>query len=244
MYIVLMLMLSLSLSLMHTHSYALTSVSVEKAHQVDVTTPTNTVNISAKSTIDLQWDPRTIFSHNSSSDYLVTISMYGLNLENGEWESVHTFMSNFSNDGQESVEIPNDLDPNIEILPVVFQVSASINPVSAVQSGTLYAQLVETGQKAGRWSSQYYYINPSVTDRTGFYLCQSWYKGEPEDIGTQLLEGTMPCPPQEAQARALNSGLVEIDYASFYGNSQYRMQWLRTFHKDASTCYTSGDLRR
>ena len=227
-----------------THTHTLTLVSVEKAHQVDVTTPTDSVSFSAENTIELQWDHRTIFPRNSSSDFHVTINMYGLNLENGEWESVHTFTSNSPNDGRESIVIPSDLGRNIEILPVVFQISASINPVSTVQSGTLYTQLVMTGQRAGRWSSQYYYINPLVANRTGYYLCQSWYENESVDIGMQLLEGTTPCPPLEAQARAPNSGLVAIDYTSFYGNSHYRMQWLKTFHQDARTCFTSGDLRR
>ena len=235
---------SLSISLLRSYTHSLTPVSVEKAHQIDVATPTNTVSFSAGSTIDLQWDQLSIFPRSSSDDFHVTISMHGLNLENGRWELIHIFTPNSPNDGQESVVIPSDLDRNIEILPVVFQVSASVNPGSTVQSGTLYTELVMSGQKAGRWSSQYYYVNPLVANRTGYHLCQSWYESESENVGTQLLEGAMPCPPQVAQARAPNSGLMEIDYTSFYGSGGYKMQWLRSFHQDASACFTSGDLRR
>ena len=238
------LSLSCSPSLSPSHTHNVTPVPLEKAHQVDVITPTNTVNFSAESTVELQWNPLSVFPRNSSSDFQVTISMHRLNLENGEWELMHTFTSNSPNDGQESVTIPRNLDRNIEILPVVFQVAASVNPVSTVQSGTLYTRLVMSGQKAGRWSSQYYYVNPLVATQTSYYLCQSWYENEPDNTGSQLLEMNTPCPPQEAQARAPNSGLVELDYTSFYGNSLYRGQWLRTFHQDVSTCFTSGELRR
>lgn len=172
--------------------------------------------------------------------------MYTLNLENGDLELIHRFTSNSPNDGQESVVIPSDLESlrNVKILPVLFLVSASVNPVSTAQSGTQYTNLVLSGQKAGRWSSQYYYINPSVTNRTAYHDCQAWYEGESENLRMQLLEESMPCPPREEQARAPNSGLAEINYTSFYGNSLYRMQWLNTFHQDASTCFGSGDLRR
>ena len=215
-----------------THTFSLTLVSIEKAHQINATTPTKTVNFSAGSTIKLEWNPLSIFPGSSSSDLQVTISMYSLNLENENvgWELLHIFSPNSQNDGQESVVIPSDWDRNIEILSVVFQVSASINPGNMVQSGTLYTELVVSGQKAGLWTAQYYYINPLVVNRTGYYLCQSWYESESRSTTTQfLVEATTPCPPQEAQARAPNSGLMEIDYTSFYGNSGYRTQWLRTF---------------
>ena len=251
------LSLSLSLSLppysfppsiLHTHKYPpFTLVSIEKAHQVSATTPTNTVYFTAGNTVELEWNPLSIFPGSSSSDWQVTISMYGLNLENENqgWELLHIFSPNSPNDGQESIVIPNDLDRNIEILPIVFEVSASVDPGGSVQSGTLYTELVRSGQKAGLWTAQYYYINPLVANRTGYYLCQSWYESESQSTAPQLLvEATMPCPPQEAQARAPNSGLMEIDYTSFYGNSGYRTQWLRTFHQDAATCFSTGDLRR
>ena len=237
----------LSLSFHFTYTLSHTPVSIEKAHRVNATTPTNTVYFTAGSTVELEWNPLSIFPGSSSSDWRVTISMYCLNLENENqgWELLHIFSPNSPNDGQESVIIPNDLDRNIEILPIVFQISASVNPVGTVQSGTLYTELVMSGQKAGLWTAQYYYINPLVANRTGYYLCQSWYESESRSTATQLLvEATMPCPPQEAQARAPNSGLMEIDYTSFYGNSGYRTQWLRTFHRDAATCFSTGDLRR
>ena len=236
-----------SLSFHSTHTLSHTPVSIEKAHRVNATTPTNTVYFTAGSTVELEWNPLSIFPESSSSDWRITISMYGLNLENENqtWELLHIFSPDSQNDRQESVVIPNDLDRNIEILPVAFQVSASVNPDGTVQSGTLYNKLVISGQKAGLWTAQYYYINPLVANRTGYYLCQLWYESNSQGTVTQLLvEATMPCPPQEAQARAPNSGLMEIDYTSFYGNSPYMRQWLRTFHQDAATCFSTGDLRR
>lgn len=225
----------------NSHTLTLT-VPIEKGYQVNVTTPTGLVNFTANDTIELQWSPESIFPRNSSSEFQVNISMYGLNLQTGEWELMHTFVSNSDNDGLEIVRIPRDLNKSLEILPVTFQVAASNNSLSTVSSGTLYTKLVRAGQNAGRWSSQYYYFNPVVATRTSYHLCQSWYEEEAED-GSLLLDDLSPCPPQESQARAINSGLMEIDYTSFFGSTSYRRQWMESFHPGASACFT-GKLQR
>ena len=226
-----------------THTVS-TPVLIEKAYQVGVETPTGTVSFSAMDKVDIYWSPASIFPKTNSSNFQVAIDMYGLNLQNGEWELIHTFDSNSANDGQEMVLIPGDLDHNLEILPVAFRVSASVNPARMVQSGTLYTKLVVSGQQAGRWSSQFYYVNPLVANQTGYHLCQSWYEAEPRNVGAQLIKESTPCPPREIQARAPNSGMVEISYTSFFGNSSYRMQWLRSFHQEASTCFSTRNPQR
>ena len=205
---------------------------------MNVTTPTNRVSFTAKDTIQLEWFPGSIFPRNLPSEFQVNISMYGLNLEKGEWELIRTFLSDSDNDGQEFVIIPEDLNSCLEILPVV---SASS---STIRSGTLPTKLIESGQSAGRWSSQYYYINPIVATRTSYHLCESWYMEEAEGAtGALFSDDLSPCPPQESQARIINSRLIEIDYTSFFGSTMYRRQWLRTFHPGASTCFT-GKLQR
>ena len=188
-------------------------------------------------TVRLNWSPESIFPRNTSIDFQVSITMHRLN-QNGEWDLLYTFASNSANDGQESLVIPNNLDSNFDVVPIAFQVSASVNPITGVQSETLYTKLVTSGLSAGRWSSQYYYINPLVLRETGFHLCQSWYEGEPAGTGTGLLEKSAPCPPRESQASSLNSGMMKVDYTSFFGRNLSARQWLNTFHRDASSCYT------
>lgn len=180
----------------------------------------------------LQWNPDMVFPALQANEYNVDISLYRLNIDTEQWNHVLVFATETGNDGEEEISFQGiSIDGNTAPIAVFVSVTLS-------DDGTIQSQLKPHEQRPGVWSAEFYFATPAVLESKCSKLCLGWYRSEPNSIGNEILSSVSPCPRTEQQASQLcNSGVIEEDYVSVYGNNLYAEQRMKFFHPDATTCY-------
>ena len=209
---------------------------VENAHQVDLTLPGNILTFTSGSTAQIQWNPNTIFPNVDSSLYSVDIVLNELDPASNQWNERALLLGNTPNDGEETIRITDPPVSAVDLSPIAIQVSVNVMSLNTSQTNAQYLRLVSR-LRVGRWTSQFYYIQPIVAMRVSRQLCGAWFSAESSEIGRALTEASVACPPRRDQAVLPNSGLNEVQLSSFFGNTMYQTQWLGYFHPRASSCF-------
>ena len=76
----------------------------------------------------------------------------------------------------------------------------------------------------------------------GNNACDAWHEQSKES--KPPVDTLPPCPPTQDRAELPNSGLEVVNYRSAFYTTNYHMQWMETFHPDASTCFAQASVER
>ena len=224
-------------------------MSVEKAHRVKVEdNGLNDVILMENEVIQVSWSPDSILPGMEPSLYYVDIMLFELDTGTGEWNEKATLRQRTENTGRYDIMVPQDLATTNDILPVAILVAVSFTSEAPTnENAALFEMITQGSVRVGRWSAPYYYAQDSTLGQAGRIACEDWFNSETSEFGQVLLDRVQPCPRTLVQARLPNSGVREVDLASFFlesrsGGGVYHDQSLRYFYPNAVTCFR-GDIR-
>lgn len=193
--------------------------------------------------LDLTWNRNNFISHDhtgiTADDLLIDIELHELQYNKDTKESTDTVLavlaSGAENTGEMTLTVPsgaalsNPPSDNV-IATVTIFICATLKPgVTGV--------LENVTDRIGHWTDLVMAtINEQVNDIL-WQECKKWAEEQPPSIGQTIVDrvtSTTPCPPNENQARAVNSGLVRDTNGKL----------VTFFHPGADKCYRQRTITR
>jgi hypothetical protein len=213
---------------------------MERAYRVDVmSTPSHPsyspLVFTEGTNISLTWNPQDVFPQ-SAEPFNVDVLLYMFHLDLSQYVRHSILAENKENNGNMIVTIPSGISS--DVVPIALQVAKSLHPSEFIPDG-LFRDLFFHRQRVGIWSSEYYYVNSSLSGIDD-QSCQEWNQLESKHAPLS----DVPCAPTLPQVQMASSGLSEIVLESVYGNFLYRQQWLDTFHEGSAQCFRQTVLDR
>ena len=220
-------------------------MSVEEGYQVHLsnTSSSHPLLLTDQSTLELTWSPEDVLPQvNLQTDpYKIDILLYTLDTDSAQWVEHSILADNVPNNGSETVRLPSGLAS--DVVPFAILVATSLNSATVFDTdGLLYMKLFRSQQRAGVWTSQYYYVNPLATGIRARELCSEWFASEPQVVPVHLGNDSTPCPPTQDRARLASSGMTEVRVQSVFNRSEYGELWMQTFHPRAEVCFRQALL--
>ena len=170
------------------------------------------------------------------SDLLVDIKLHFFQISNEvpTIEQVTTLDSNVANTGSANVTVPIiSHSSNQSVYAAIISIEANgsdpLNP-------TLFDKVEGT---VTQWTDIIWIVstNKQSSGTKLWSACKAWSTSEPSSIGQQLLDkvrSVFPCPPTIAQARTVNSGLIE----------NRDTELIAFFHPKATKCFRQRTITK
>ena len=197
-------------------------------------------------TLDLTWNPNSFLSYDytgiTPNDLLIDIKLYELQYNEETFEMIATELALIAccmeNTGRGKVAVPSSTSQ-----PSLIRSTQSSDVIKTV---TIFieAKLKPTAtglirgftNKIGQWTDRVLATIDNQVNDILWQKCQEWADEQPPSIGQTLLDrvSNTPCPPNENQARAVNSGL----------DRDTNTRLVAFFHPEADRCYRQRTITR
>lgn len=212
---------------------------IQKDIRVDTDLLDNNLLVNAGTDITLYWDPTSLSEPVPNVIHplslLVDIKLhvfYNDNSRGPTVDQVHTLATGVNNTGSISVNLPVISHSSGQT------VYSSIISVEAKGNDSHNPNVFDRAQGQPTQWTDVFWISTSTSKSNNFWPdCKLWFMGESILIGNQLLTRVLsdfPCPPTIAQARTVNSGLIE----------DANTKWITFFHPLADKCFHQRTITR
>ena len=231
------------------------AVPLLRAHGVNVDPP---LFIDSRSEIDITWDPHDVLPLDDyPNSYTVDVLVYTYEYDERNWNKISS-NSNLPNNGHARLQQINFSE---KVKVVCIQVAAgetvgnsndpatvTINSLNALNNKPFPAQ-------AGIWSGLLFSITTSrsaeekkakeTRNKALDNECSKWNDNQERMLRSNNVFASLPaCPPTQDRAELPNSGLEEARFDSVLYTTDYHNQWMDTFHRGASVCFTQATVAR